>query len=377
MTSSVNVRPYVAEDWDGVLALFHRHLGDWSARRWARRWHWQYREDHGCSDCTSYIQVAEADDGTIVGHHGAFPLPLRLNGRRLEVLCPGDFVIDPKQRWAAFAMLKNLMARGRIVLGTGWSPAAAKLFRFYGAVVLPLSEQRYVYQLRYRGATHRELRQRLPVSLHWMANRWAATVLAPVLDRRRARRSKRLPPLVPNGELRTMSSFGPEYDELWRFASRQFEVCLDKNASYLNWRYLHSPIMSPLCLGYYDKKNQLAGVVIACRRAHRDVTRNACGEDGEIVELVVREPDAQIIRQMVIAAMQALDRKKVDAIAATGLHVRLHPVLEEIGFERTECAWGTLFAISNIPDCPASAFMQDEIWYFSSGDGDHLFDQGV
>lgn len=376
MAGSVIVREYSPSDWEGVLLLLRQHFGRWRSERWTRRWQWQYGEDHGCRECKSFIQVAEAE-GRIVGHHGAFPLPLRLGEQRIEVLCPGDFVVDAQHRWAAFAMLKNLVGQGRTILGTGWSRAASKLFRFHEAAALPLSEVRYVYQLRYQGATRRELRQRLPGYLRWMGNRWGAAIATPVLDHRRGRRSKRLPDLNLAGALRPISRFGREYDELWRAVTRQFEVSLDKDAEYLNWRYVDCPTMSPLCLGYYDERDRLAGVVIACRRAHGDVMQRPCGEDGEIVELIAREPDARTVAQMIIPVMELLDGKGVDAVAATGLHSCLHPVLEGIGFERTQCGWGTLFAISNIPDHPAHALLRDDLWYFTSGDGDHLFGPGM
>ena len=82
-----------------------------------------------------------------------------------------------------------------------------------------------------------------------------------------------------------------------------------------------------------------------------------------------------VTEQMVVRAVELLEAEHVDAVGATGLHARFHPVLEKIGFERTTCDWGKLFAISSIPECPATTILQDDLWYFTSGDGDHLFDQ--
>ena len=376
MSTPAVIREYTPQDREGVLALFQRHFGSWSSERWARRWQWQYHDPRGCSDCRSFIQVAESD-GAIVGHLGAFPLPLRINADRFDALCAEGFVVERDHRWAAFSLLKNLASKGGIVFGTSWSRAASKLFQFYGAMALPLSEVRYVYQLRHRGATCRELRRRLPPLLHWMANRWSSAMVTPLLDRRWGRRSKPLPRLDQAGDLRPISRFGEEYDELWRSAAGQFEVSLDKNAAYMNWRYLDCPTMSPIRLGCYDGHDRLAGAIVACRRAHRDVRRRPCGEDGEIVELIVREPESPIVERLVVPVMERLDRHGVDAVAATGLHPRLHPLLEGIGFERTACGWGTLRAISNIRDRSAGDILQDELWYFTSGDGDHLFGQGI
>ncbi len=372
MGSSVTIREYAAGDREGILALLRKHFGPWSAERCAQRWQWQYHGTRGCNNCQSFIQVVEADEA-IVGHIGAFPLSLRIGAKRFEVLCPGGFAVEPEHRFVVFELLKNLVAKNSIILGTGWSEAASKLFRRYGAETLPLSEVRYVYPLRHVGATQRELRQRLPASFRWMGNRWAAAMTAPFLDRRRGRKSKPLPRLAGSGDLRPISRFGEEYDELWRYASRQFTVSLDKNAAYMNWRYIDCPTTSHLCYGQYDDDSNLVGVVIACRRTHRDVAQRPCGEDGEIVELIVRDPDRQTVEQMVVPIMERLNRRGVDAIATMGLQPRLHPILEEIGFERTACRWGTLFAVSNDPDYPATDFLKDDLCYFTSGDGDHLF----
>ncbi len=372
MSRSSIIREYRAEDGDGVLALFRKHFGAWSAERSAQRWQWQYAGERGCTGCTSFIQVVEAD-GAIVGYLGAFPLPLRIGAERLEVLSPGGLVVEPKHGLAPFGLIKNLLARNKIILGIGWSQAASKLFRFNGAVSLPASEVRYVYPLRHVGATHRELRGRLPASLRWLGNRWTAALAAPLLDRRRGRSSKPLLHHTDTADLRTISRFGDEYDSLWQSASRQFEVSLDKDSAYMNWRYIDCPTSSHLCLGCYDREGQLAGVAVACRRAHSDVTRKPCGTDGEIVELIAEDLDGPVVKQLVTEVMARLGRMGVDAISALGFHAPIHRMLEEIGFERTSCGWATLFAAGNEADHPASAWLRDDICYFTCGDGDHLF----
>ncbi len=374
MSTSVRIREYVPDDREGVLALMEKYFGAWTRQRWTQRWHWQYYGARGCCNCDSFIQVVEAD-GNTVGHFGAFPLPLRIGMERLEVLCPCDFVVEQEHRLGAFGLLKNLVSKSRIILGTGGTSAAHKLLSIYGARTLPLSEVRYVYQLRYRGATLRELRQRLPSSLRWMANRWSTAIATPMLDRRRGRKSKRVPRLTRNGDVRPILRFDEEYDELWRCATEQFEVSLDKNAAYLNWRYIDCPTASPLCLGYYGSNNELAGVVIAgLRVGARDERRRPWGRDGEILELIVREPDRHVVEQLLVPAMEHLNNAGVDVVAVTGLYEPLHPIMEEIGFDRTLQEWNRLFGISKMPDHPITELMRDDRWYFTAGDGDSLFD---
>jgi hypothetical protein len=306
-------------------------------------------------------------------------LPLRIGQERLEVLSPGDFVVDPSCRWAAFSLLQALLTRSKILLGTGWSRAAEKLFRFYRAQHLPLSQIRYVYPARCTGEVCRQLRYRLPDALYWMANRWSATLAAPVLRQRWGLHHKPLPLTETRSSLRTeaIARFGHEYDGLWRNASQQSEISLDKDSAYCNWRYVDCPTTSHFRRGAYDREGRLAGVLVACRRAHRDRSRRACGEDGEILELIVRDHDMAVARTLVLEAIRFLDRQGVDSIAATGLHLGFHRLLEEIGFERTDCDWGTLFAVSNDPGHPTQEILQDRLWYCTSGDGDHLFDPGI
>jgi hypothetical protein len=128
-------------------------------------------------------------------------------------------------------------------------------------------------------------------------------------------------------------------------------------------------------MGFRNGRGKLAGVIVACRRAHRDVMRRPCGEDGEIVELICGSPDRRTVEKLVVPVMGELASEGVDAVAVTGLQRTLHPVLEQLGFERTECPWGTLFAVSSAPAHPVKAILRDDLWYFTSGDGDHMFDQ--
>jgi hypothetical protein len=372
------IREYQSGDREGVLALFRDHFGLWSTERWDRRWEWQFHGERGCGEARSRILVVESN-GSIAGHIASFPLPLRIGSQRLEILSPCDFVVHADHRWSAFSLLRRLLACNSVMLGSGWSPAAEKLFRFCRADHLPLSQIRHVYPIRCTGEICRQLRYRLPDNLYWMANRWSATLAAPLVQRRWGLACKPRPPAGPRADLRTgiIARFGVDYDELWRNASRQFEISLDKDSAYCNWRYVDCPTASHFRLGAFDRKDRLAGVLVACRRTHRDRSRRVCGEDGEILELIVRDGDMAVARTLVLEAMRFLDRQGVDSIAATGLHLGLHPLLEELGFERTACNWGTVFAVSNDPARPTKEILQDRLWYCTSGDGDHLFDQGV
>ena len=347
-------------------------FGLWSADRLARRWAWQYEQDRGCGSCRAYVQVVEAE-GRIVGQLGAFPIPLRIDGMRVEVLSPAGLVVDPRHGLAAFGLIEQLLERSAIILGIGWNEAAAKLFRFHGAQSLPASDIRHVYPIRHTGDTQRELRRRLPTAFRWLGNRYVAAALSPLLDRRRSRPRSSMPARPLGVRHAIITRFDHAYDALWRLACGGFAVSLDKNAAYMNWRYIDCPTSAHVCLGASDADGRLVGVAVGCWRTHADVGGGRCGTDGEIVELIVEDWSSPIAKALVVDLMWHLAQRRIDSISAFGFHEPAHQVFQRIGFGRTVCDWASIFAISKDPAQPLDLWFRDEVSYFTCGDGDHLF----
>lgn len=370
------IREYHESDLDKIFTLFKKYFGIWSADRWAKRWNWMYHEKRGCSYSKSIMLVIEYN-GKIVGHFGAFPLPLQVRGKKYETLCGEGLIVDRKFSWHTFRIIRSVISKSEIFIGTSMNDAASALFNRCGAEKLPLSSIRYVYHLRYHGETLRELKNLLPPNFKWVANNFSSALITPIINFRRKRLSLKTPEISYNEKFHTLEKFSDSYDELWNTVSNEFNISFDKSSQYMNWRYIECPIVKPIILSCTDSDNKLIGLIIGCLRAHRDAQKIPCGNDGEILELIVSDNNPTYAKLLICKLISIFDNLKVDAVAATGLTLTYHSLLEEIGFVKTDVTWGTLRLISNLDDLSTNSLMSDNDWYYSGGDGDQLYDQGI
>ncbi len=367
--TEATITDYRDEHWGGLVALHRRYLGQWNTKRMAARWRWQFRDNPYCAQRPSFIQVALCND-EVVGHLAAFPLPLRLDGGRIIALCSAAFVVEARHRLMAFPLMSNLLSN-RPVLGTGSIGAVRSLYGRHGARILPLSCRRFVYPLRNDGLTCRQLRQRLPRTLTPLVRPWLAGMMGRWFAPQAAVRLR--VPAAMNGSARLglIERFGAEYDDLWHKTGAEIRFSLDKDAEYMNWRYVDCPTIRPLRLGVFDRWGSLRGIVVAARRVHRDWTDRPCGSDGEILELIVPGFEKVYARQLVVAAMRWLDRAGVDSVTVSGLHVRYHSLLEEISFEHQYLEEFNL--VLGLDSSYSGDVYRDDQWYYTAGDGDQLY----
>jgi len=354
--------------WDSLLALYRRYFGDVRAERFARRWHWQYRDNQFCDEFAPFIQVLLCG-GEVIAHLGAFPLPLRLSGVRQMALCGADLVAEPEGRMAAMRMIGRLAQRSP-AFAVAIHDGAAGVFRHCGARTLAISRQDFHLRLRSRGTWCRAIRRRLPEFLAWLCTpgfigalqALPRMLIAPLALRGQLDR-------VPHGiELRLIERFGAAYEALWQEACGRYANSLDKTARYMNWRYLDQPQGPALCLAAHHPDGGLAGVLVAGTVSCFDEHGRPCGVDGEILELIVEEPG--FAAPLIVRAVAELDRKKVDRIRVTGLSQDLRLPLVEMGFLAAE---DDRLAASMVGAGDEGLAGSLESWYWTGGDGDGLY----
>ncbi len=381
LTDLTEFRP---EHWASLLELYRRYFGDWSARRFEERWVWQYESNPYCSERSAFIQVGLLGE-EVVAHMGAFPIPCRFAGLRQMALCGADLVVDERCRWVALQLFEDFAKRAPVI-GSGMTPATQKLFQHFGGGVLPQSRQRFIYRLCYRGVISRRIRSSLPLRFGWLVSPKAIGLLAPSRAVGLAIRyvapheAAEIKPVLDasiSADIRPIRRFGEAYDALWQIASRRFCHSVDKTSSYLNWRYLACPTMSPLCLGLYDGRDALSGVVVAASYVLADRHRRPCGTEGEILELITEDLSAHIVEELIRAAIGGLARAGVDSVCATGLHVGYHPMLAKIGFVHQDSARFVLALRLDAPEVQEACLSDGEDWYSTAGDGDALYGAAI
>lgn len=350
----------------GLVKLWARYFGAWSAERLEQRWAWQYESNPFVPVRRPVILVGMLGD-EVVGHIGGFPLPLRIDGQTMVGLGATGLVADEAHRWLGFRLVRGLLAEGP-VLASGMARAAEELFVKCGSKPIPESRTEYFFPRRYEGELAGKLRWRLPKSVGRVVSPRMMGMMAPWYRPKGQPRPAPLPGGDGTGTIRVLDRFGDDYDRLWQSASVGLRTTVERDAAYMNWRYCDLPGQHAIRVGWIHPETGLGAVCVGLVRVRLDRFGSPCARIGEVVELVGTEPTA--LKRVLSAAMRALDEERVDAITSARQRTCVREVLREAGFiERHD---GEFSGAISAPGKIGSLDGADAVLY-SAGDGDCLF----
>ncbi len=370
-TASPTVTSFRPEHRSGLMTLWGKYFGEWSADRLEKRWSWQFQTNPFAAQREPRILIAE-HDGAVVGHLAGIPVPLLMDGTKYTALATSGLVVHENHRWLAMRLMRSMLSDPP-VLGRTEHPSTRKLFDSHLAATVAASRTRFVFPLRYSGWLCRSLRRRIPTALDAIVTPRTVSIIGSIWHPEHKPPVQRMPRL--NGtiaDVRILGDFGPDYEELWARASAHWRYSLDKNARYMNWRYRECPTLNAVTLGLYES-GRLRAVAVAIECSHRDRSRQPCGSTGELVELITDDPDHPGLKPLVIKTMAELNDRGVDTVEAGCLHPSLHPLLERIGFIR---GTADVFQIGMTVNGTAASDA-DADWYYTAGDSDALYSPGL
>ena len=382
MSESMHVTEYLPEHQKGLFSLYSRHFGAWAAARFKKRWEWQCGANNPLRALRPISGLVVLHGDQVIGGFVLFPVPWWVNGERLIFLSGGDFAIDDQFRGAAFMRLsREIMCRPPAMVN-GLHPSLRKLGTRVGAIVLPLSRIRYSLHLRKRGWLARAIRARLPAfvgrlvspaTVGWLlASRRVEGILRRLAHGNEPPVGTSLPDTAVESDIRSLARFGSDYDILWKQVRQKYRMTLDKDAAYLNWRYVDCPTLrEPIVRGLY-RDGKLSGIVVAAVCVTLDERRRPCGINGEILELIADDASVDEINALLLSACRELDLKRVDAIGASGHDDTVREALRTIGFRADEDSRFDNLVLFDLPDPKTGRVESVEGIYITAGDGDLL-----
>jgi hypothetical protein len=112
------------------------------------------------------------------------------------------------------------------------------------------------------------------------------------------------PSLSSKQQIISIANFGTEYNTLWESFSQSINVCINRNADYMNWRFVNKPQENYFRYAIYEG-DALQGIIVYCFKAKHG------GNIGYIMELVC-ESDSYA-KKLLSYALSHLKKEKVDA----------------------------------------------------------------
>ncbi len=374
-TRSVRHDPMIVEyepqHRESLLRLWRRYFGRWSEESLLRRWAWQFEQNPYVAQRKPFILVGISQaTGEVMAHISALPVPLRMNGRVTISLLGSALVADEEARMMGFTLARRL-ALAAPALAAGMHPSVRKILALGGVEPVAITRRRFTLPLSDQGARCRAARRRFPS--------WAAPMISPGVARwlPESIAGPRTPsaslPAPVHADIRDLDRFDARYETLWRRFAPPTINCIEKDAAYMNWRYVDCPTQRTVRLAKY-RHGKLIGIAVGTWRAETDWMSRPCVVYGEVQDLMT-DPDApEAARPLLVELIHRLADRPIDAVTITGLRLSQHEIVRGLGFAERE---DDTYAMAVNPyqanrRCTPEELREDR-WYTTAADGDALY----
>ncbi|HUD72546.1 MAG TPA: hypothetical protein VMQ62_11360 [Dongiaceae bacterium] len=355
------MRSLKPEDRDAVLDLVARVWGPEQRRLHAHLWEWKHARDGRASGPGHLSRVVE-QHGRVIGHAGAIPARFLLDGHPIDGAFCLDTLVDPGERGAGVALMRDQFASGMLLIGAGNRRSEILYERLSGRKRLLVRDAR-----------------RLSLVIDpapWLERRGVPRALAAVarLAHRGARALRRRSPgPLPAGlAIEAVRRFPAEVDALADAFAGRFRRQTRRDRDWLDWRFVQAPFRYEILL--LRDHGRLAGYAVhrATRLHGRPVTL--------LVEMIaIGDPRRHYDRLATRVEAEAAAAGSAEIHALDPGDALLVETLRRRGWFRRREPHHLLAYLAG-PAGEAADFTDPGAWYLGLGDADFefiFFNQGA
>lgn len=115
--------------------------------------------------------------------------------------------------------------------------------------------------------------------------------------------------LNDHASLKKLQNFGEDYEILWKKVKENIPIGVDRNAGYMNWRFVNKPHANYLRYGYYEG-TELKGIIIfTLKNKH-------AGKIGYLMELLFEPENKKAGKELLRFSSRIFKKNKTDVILA-------------------------------------------------------------
>lgn len=335
-----------------LFALYAEVFGSGNLERSRRRYDWQYFENPNTPEDGPVIWMAR-DGDELLGQMATMPLPMWWGDREVRASAGNDYFVrkSAQGRGIGIALSNRWADEVDVALALGLTPSSYPLFKKIFRDVGPVPSF-----LKILDATAVARKK-------W--GRAAGTLAGPALGLGLLLMS-RTPATAADIEVRAVTAFGDEYDDLWLRCRASFTTCVRRDARYLRWKFLACPFRSYRVLEA-RKAGTLMGYAVIREEGDASFKR------GVIADLFCDTTDIATQDALVAAAIADFRAQRLVRIEVYCYNARLAATLARHGFRPGTTGVQYCIAYRGTPDAAGGATpVLDDLanWNLFIGDGD-------
>jgi GNAT superfamily N-acetyltransferase len=313
--------------------------------------HWYYLQNPNTDSAGSPPVWAVTRGNKIVGQLATIPVQLKAGASYTKAIWILEFILLEEFRGKGLGKRLVLAARERYptMITLGINEASTRVFASLGWKALG-SIHRY-HRMLFAGSASRKLGEKK--LLRESLNLLSSPLRFSIGSGRPANRY----------QMQLGTAFGPELDELWERASKQWPAAVRRNHQFLAWQFLHQPGKAFDVIRLYEQKKLVGYAVLFFRKG----VRNGPPPKAAISDLVYDSRNQEgVIDALLEAALKLAIERKAGSLVTDVLDTRVESRLKRFGFWR----------IKNSPRFMASSTEFQEIlykpenWYLTRADSD-------
>ncbi len=315
------VRPYHAEDEDGVRLLWNRAFHKEMPRD---LWKWKYL----CNPYQQQILLCVSEDGLIVAYYGGIPYRTNLEGKTVEITQLMDIMSHPDYR------------------KTGIFIKTAHLFFDYAH-----HQNHSLFFYGYPGKYHLDLGEKY---LGYKA------LLTPMVFLKIPTAELAAKKTELAGKISRIEKIGNSFDHLWKRCQKDYPLSVIRDSAFVRWRYAEHPLHTYEIWGFhlYSQKN-LDGYAVF--RLEEGKAR--------LIDLLVPFSE-KILSAFLSQIAGEYSKKNIEFIETwlPGSHFTAKQMCD-MGFSDHPEPFGFIPTVRLFENCPSLEWVSEN-FYYTMGDGD-------
>jgi hypothetical protein len=323
----MKIRSYLKGDEHAIMDLDARELPSVWNRRTLQNWYWKYTKNNPAGP--SFIRIAEHNE-QMIAHFAAVPYRLKVFDEELIASHSIGALVDTKYQNRGLLKLvgeklKEDLVRNNIHYTWGFP-----------------NERSYKME-------------KVALGYEDLVNfdEWQ-------LEGTHLKRSE--PPL----SFRKITAFTEDFDRLWTAYSRDYDIAVKRDKTYLQWRYLERPDWWYFPYGFYEE-NCLKGYVVLKLYREEKTLR------GHIIDIFAQRDDEQTLSQLIDGSLNFFAEQAVDEIT---VWIWGSPLIETLftakGFIKKTID-RPLILRANKAHKYQEQVLDHSHWYFTMGDSTEIF----